>query len=218
MATVDKQVPDIHTLCGVIPPGRVTYFLRAAGRDAARALALHDWNESLGAAFYQLLQKVELGLRVKVESALAAAYGVTWFADPAFLRVSDWAVRQEIATASRRLMKDGLSVDADGLMAKASFGLWVGLMRPIFNPSVWMKQLRTAFPSLPVGQGRHELAALAAQAAFLRNRIDHHEPVIGLDLSALHTDMMILLSWIDPSLAARAKAGCTVQRLLRAKP
>lgn len=218
MATVNKQVPDIHSLGGVIPPGRVAHFLRAAGRDAVRALALHDWNEAMGAAFYQPLQKVELGLRVKVESAMAAAYGVVWFAEPAFLRVNDWAVHEEIATASRRLMKDSVHVDADGLMAKASFGLWVGLMRPIFNPPVWMTHLRTAFPSLPDGEGRHDLAVLAARAAFLRNRIDHHEPLIGLDISALHTDVMTLLHWIDPGLAARAKAGCTVQQLLRTKP
>ena len=218
MAAVNKQVLDIHSLGGVIPPGRVTQFLRAAGRDPVRALALHDWNEAVGGAFYSPLQKAELALRVKVESAMAAAYGATWFADPAFLGVNDWAVHAEITSASRRLMTDGAPVDADGLMAKASFGLWVGLLRPIFNPPVWMTRLRTAFPALPVGEGRHELAGLAARAAFLRNRIDHHEPLIALDVSALHTDLMTLLRWIDPALAARAKAGCTVQQLLRAKP
>ncbi len=218
MTAVKRQVPDISILGGVIPPGRVTHFLRAAGYDPVRALALHDWNEAVGAAFYPLLQKVELALRVRVESAMAAAFGAAWFADAGFKAITDWAVHEEIATSSRRLMSDGDAVDADGLMAKASFGLWVGLMRPIFNPAVWLDQLRTAFPSLPANEGRHELAALAARAAFLRNRIDHHEPLIGLDISSLHTDITKLLRWIDPVHAARAKAGCTVQQLLRAKP
>lgn len=183
-----------------------------------RALALHDWNEAVGAAFYCSLQKAELALRVKVECAMAASYGPAWFVDPDFLRINDWAVHNEIATATHRLMSRGAVVEANSLMERASFGLWVGLLRPAFSSPVWLTQLRTAFPALPTGTGRHELAMLGSRAANLRNRIDHHEGLIGLDLSRYHTDVMTLLGWIDPVLVARARAACTVQLLLRAKP
>lgn len=218
MAAVNNQLPNIHSLAGVIPLGRMNHFLRAAGWDPVRALALHDWNEAVGAAFYPSLQKAELALCVKVEAAMEMAYGSSWFADPAFLSVKDRAVSNEIAAASQRLIASSLAVDAAGIMAKASFGLWVGLLRPIYNPPVWMNHLRAAFPFLPQGEGRHELANLASHAASLRNRIDHHEPLIGLDLSADHSDLMTLLGWLDPPLLARARAKCTVQLLLRTKP
>ncbi len=217
MAAVTNQLPDIHSLLGLVPPARILRFYRAAGRDAQRALALHDWNEAVGAAFYPLLQKVELALTVKVESAMAAVYGPDWFADPTFLRAADYATRAEIAGTRRRLIAAGRPIDADGVMEKSSFGFWVGLLRPIFNPPVWMTQLSATFPALPLGVGRHDLAKLASAAATLRNRIDHHEPLIGLDLSARHSDIERLLTWIDPGLAARAD-GKAVQRLLRQKP
>jgi hypothetical protein len=217
MASVTNQLPGIYSLQGLIPPARIMRFFRAAGRDAQRALELHDWNEAVGAAFYPLLQKVELALAVKVESAMAAVYGPEWFADPAFLRAADYATRIEIAATRRRLMAAERLVDANGMMDKASFGLWVGLLRPIFNPPVWMTRLSTAFPSLPRGVGRHDLAQLASAAAFLRNRIDHHEPLIRLDLSACLADIRTLLTWIDPALAARAD-GKGIQLLLREKP
>ncbi|MEG3172140.1 hypothetical protein U1708_07925 [Sphingomonas sp. ZB1N12] len=202
----------------MIPPARSAAFLRAAGGDPERALALHDWNEAVGAAFYPMLQKAELGLRTKVGAAMEASWGPLWFTDPEFLRINDFAVHKEVATAIHRLMARDAVVDADGLMEKSSFGLWVGLLRPIFNPPVWMTRLRTAFPALPVTEGRHELASLASHAANLRNRIDHHELLIGLDLSTDHADVMTLLGWIDRSLAARARTTCTVRQLLRAKP
>ena len=218
MTAVTMQGLTIHSLAGAIPPARAAHFLRAAGGNAARALALHDWNEDMGAAFYSPLQKAELVLRVRVESALAATWGSTWFTHPDFVKNADWAGRNEIAAATHRLMAKGVPVDRDGLMDKASFGLWVGLLRPVFNPPVWMSQLRTAFPALPAGQGRHALAALASRAVNLRNRIDHHEPLIGLDLSRYHSDVMTLLEWNDPALASRARAASTVRQLLRAKP
>ncbi|MES3150906.1 hypothetical protein [Sphingomonas faeni] len=218
MATVRNQLPNIHTFASVIPPARATVFLRAAGGNPERALALHDWNEAVGAAFYPSLQKVELGLRAKVGAAMEATWGSDWFADPDFLRINDYAVHKEVATAIGRLKAREANVDADGLSDKASFGLWVGLLRPIFNPPVWMTQLRTSFPALPATVGRHELASLASHAANLRNRIDHHETLIGLDLSADHADVMTLLGWIDRPLAARARTTCTVRQLLRAKP
>jgi len=109
-------------------------------------------------------------------------------------------------------------IDAENVMAKASMGLWVGLLRPVYNPSVWSGRLRSVFPHLPAEQGRHELAQLASRAAVLRNRVDHHEPLIEMDLSRSYADLMRLLSWIDPALAARAGGTAAVPRLLRVKP
>ena len=218
MSPVKKQGLDIHCLTGLIPPARAAAFIRAAGGDPVKALKLHDWNEAAGAAFYAPLQKVELGLKVKVASAMAATYGPAWFVHPAFVEIDDWSVHNEIATTTRRLMAAGLPVDGDGMMEKASFGLWAGLLRGAFNPPVWMNQLRPTFPALPTDRKRHDLATLASRAVSLRNRIDHHEALIGLDLSLRHADTMQLLKWIDPALQARARGACTILQLLRAKP
>lgn len=181
-------------------------------------MALHDWNEQIGAAFYRPLQKAELALQVRVNDAFTTAYGDQWFQNPRFIRESTFADRKSIAEAINRLMKEGTDIDADAMMAKSSFGLCVGLLRPNFNPQVWSIQLRTIFPLLPHNQDRHAFAKLASRAASLRNRIDHHEPLIELDLSFQHSSLLKLLDWIDAGLAAKARADRTVPLLLRAKP
>jgi hypothetical protein len=92
------------------------------------------------------------------------------------------------------------------------------LLRPIYNPAVWSKELQRTFPALPAGEGRHGLAKIASHATWLRNRIDHHEPLVELDLSLSHSMILKALGWIDLVLAARARADTAVQQLLRAKP
>lgn len=217
-AETARQPLSIDALAGVIPAGRVGHFMRAAGFDPVRAAALHAWNEEVGAAFFGPLQKVELALRTKVESAFADVFGPCWFASPAFLAISDHADRRSLAEVRNRLVANDVPIDAQGVMAKASMGLWVGLLRPVYNPPVWSGRLRFVFPHLPAEQGRHELALLASRAAVLRNRVDHHEPLIEMDLSRSHADVMRLLRWIDPSLASRAGNSAAVPRLLRVKP
>lgn len=215
---VEKQLPPITSFARSLPAGRIQQFLRLAGFDAVRAQALHDWNEEVGAALYRPLQKFELALRTRVPAAFEAVYGPAWYRDPDFKISSNIADRNNIAAAIQRLMTEGSAVDTDSIMAKAPFGLCVGLLRPIYNPAVWSKQLATTFPALPGSEGRSGLANIASHAAWLRNRIDHHEPLIEIDLSFSHSRILKALSWIDLVLAARARTDATVQQLLRAKP
>lgn len=218
MTTVKNQLPPITSFARSLPAGRIRQFMRVAGHDPVRAQALHDWNEEIGSALYRPLQKFELALRARIPAAFEKVYGPTWYQEAAFRKSSDLADRKSIAEAIQRIMAEGLAVNADAIMAKASFGLCVGLLRPIYNPDVWSKELTNTFPALPPSEGRGGLAKIASHAARLRNRIDHHEPLVELDLSLSHSNILKALGWIDLVLAARARADTTVQQLLRSKP
>ena len=218
MTTLNKQLPPITSFSRSLPPGRIRQFMRVAGHDPVRAQALHDWNEQIGSALFRPLQKFELALRARIPTAFEAVYGPNWYRDPGFRQKSDPADRNSIAESITRLMAEGVPIEADAIMAKASFGFCVGLLRPIYNPEVWSKELHRTFPALPAREGRSGLAGIASHAARLRNRIDHHEPLVELDLSLSHSKILKALGWIDLVLAARARADTAVQQLLRAKP
>jgi len=218
VTTVKNQLPAITSFSRSLPAGRISQFMRVAGHDAVRAQALHDWNEEIGSALYRPLQKLELALRARIPTAFENVYGPAWYQDPDFRKKSDLADRKSIAAAIQRLMAEGHPVDADAIMAKAPFGLCVGLLRPIYNPTVWSKELANTFPALPVSEGRSSLAAIVSHAAWLRNRIDHHELLIEIDLSLSHSNILKALGWIDLVLAARARKDTSVQQILRAKP
>lgn len=218
MEKLNNQLPAITDLARSLSDARIRQFLRQAGHDPVRAQQLHDWNENIGAALFKPLQKIELALRVRINQAFTAAYGPDWFRAEAFLDRANYADRTSVAGAMQRLLRSGKPIDADAMLANSSFGLCVGLLRPLYNPDVWSQQLFPSFPQLPKHLGRHELAERASQAAQLRNRIDHHEPLIERDLSLDHQKLLELLGWIDHRLAAHAQRDRSVPQLLRAKP
>lgn len=218
MSPVNNQLPPLTSLAGSIPPGRIRHFLRVAGHDPVRAHALHEWNEKLGAALFRPLQKLELALRARVGGAFERVFGPDWYRDPGFQAIAAAADRNTIATAVQRLMKEAAPIDGEAVLAKASFGLCVGLLRPTYNPPVWSRELHRTFPGLPTTESRYSFAKLASEAAWLRNRIDHHEPLVELDLSLLHSNILQALGWIDSTVAALARGDSKVQELLRAKP
>lgn len=219
MATTALDQPcSIEALAGAIPSGRARRYMRAAGYDPVRSGALHAWKEEVGAALFGPLQKAELALRARVGGAFAGRLRPVLVRLARLPGVADHADRRSVADARARLMRAGAPIDAEGLAERASFGLWVGLLRPVYNPPVWSRLLRDAFPHLPASEGRHELAGLASRAAGLRNRVDHHEPLIDLDLSRAHADLARPLAWLDPVLVARGAAATALPRLLRAKP
>ena len=40
------------------------------------------------------------------------------------------------------------------IVAGLSFGFWVGLLQPKYNPDLWSSHLRVAFPHLPATETR----------------------------------------------------------------
>ena len=218
MLQVNNQLLSITDLHASLPAARLRYFMRASGFDPVRAQKLHDWNEEIGAALFGPLQRIELALRTRTNRAFTAAYGAEWYNATKFRQAAHHADRVSIAEARNRVVAAASDISAEAIMSKATFGLCVGLLRPTYNPDVWSKHLRSAFPLLPPTEGREDLAKRASQAASLRNQIDHHEPLIGRDLSRDHSRLLELLDRIDIALATRARADQRVQQLLRSKP
>lgn len=118
-----------------------------------------------------------------------------------------------------RRIRNRKQVENDGqVIAGLSFGFWVAMLQPRYNPAVWSAQLRSTFPSFPKEKGRKTLAQKVSNVVWLRNRIWHHEPIIKLDLSARHSEVLELLGWLSPEKAAWIRPYCRVPLLLREKP
>ena len=118
----------------------------------------------------------------------------------------------------RRIERKGLPLITAQVVAGLSFGFWVGLLQPKYNPEVWSSQLRGAFPHLPADETRVTLFKYAGDVATLRNRISHHEPIFKRDLLSDFGELMKLLAWICPETGKWIRPHCHVPALMRAKP
>jgi hypothetical protein len=135
-----------------------------------------------------------------------------------FPKIANCACKANIKTAIKRIRNKDQPCVTGRVVATFSFGFWVGLMQPRYHPDLWSSHLRVAFPYLPADKSYSDIAASAKRVADLRNRISHHEPILGMDLSNEFRVAMELLGWLCPRKAEWLRPACRVHQILRQKP
>ena len=200
---------DAARVADALSRERLAKYLARTGGDVGRALDLYAWNQEIGAALTVTLAQLEVCLRNQVSHALSDAYGPTWHR-VARLRHGHPAVQHELEKAESRITK-GATSTAD-VIAASDFNLWRELCKPAYAGVFWAKRVRLAFPHATVpGKEREVLADVHRRVDLLlklRNRIAHHEPIIGSNwekvgakLADRHREATELLAWMSPDLA-----------------
>ncbi|MET3889032.1 hypothetical protein ABIE41_000108 [Bosea sp. OAE506] len=197
---------------------RFETYLQAAGHNRTRAVALYIWNAKIGASFHIPIQAAEVALRNRVNHALVSEFGAEWWRETRYLNLADRERERDLETVKSRLVRKGIRLETDQIVAGLSFGFWVGMLHRRYNPPIWGARLRATFPHLPTAENRESLFRRCGEIAGLRNRISHHEPLIKLDAMKQHSDLLKLLSWICPATAQWVRPHCDLPTLVRAKP
>jgi hypothetical protein len=209
----------------VLSRERLTKYLTRAKGNTELALELYAWNQEIGAALTTTLSQVEVCLRNKIAAALADAYGAAWHRVARF-RYNHPEVQHELEKAEGRVKKVPSLPD---IIAASDFNLWRELCKPAYAGAFWAKRIPIAFPHmLLAGKEREALAELHRRVDLLvklRNRIAHHEPIIGSNweeigakLSDRHRDATKLLNWMDSDLARWVSAHDRFVTVLAARP
>jgi hypothetical protein len=209
---------EITAILKAISPDRFQTYRVASGFDEVRALELYLWNARLGEAFHTPIQAVEVGLRNSINSALSAVYTTNWWDCKNLFDILDEDRKGDLTTVFRRIRNRKQDLETGQVVAGLSFGFWVGILDGRYNPPIWGGQLRRAFPYLPNSNGRKSLHSRVKNVATLRNRISHHEPLIGRDVSADFSNIMTLLEWICPAKAVWIRPSCRVPEIIRERP
>lgn len=208
----------VRTLFKTLSAERMGTYMIAAGRDEGRALALYLWNARLGEAFHVALQAVEVALRNSVNSALIAEFGSHCWTNSAYLALIDHDRRADLELVTRRIRNRKLPENNGQVVAGLSLGFWVGMLQARYNPAIWSRHLRTAFPDFPHNRNRKSLAKAVSDIATLRNRISHHEPLLRRDHSEDYRLVMETLGWLCPVTRDWIKPYCRVPEIIRQKP
>ena len=189
---------------------RLSKYLARAVKNTRQALQLYVWNQEVGAALTPTLCSLEVCLRNGIASALADAYGRNWVRTPSF-RYGHEAIQIELSKAEDRTKKAVPSTP--DIIAASDFNLWRELCKPAYAGVFWGKRLPMAFPHIALpGKEREVLFEIHRRVDLLlklRNRIAHHEPIIGsnwepigVKLKDRHRDAAEILRWMSPEVAA----------------
>jgi len=182
---------------------RLGKYLIGAGSDLDKALLLYERNTRLSEAFYTPLQCMEICLRNRLNSALSATYGNTWF-NPGSAPLDQDAV-MKIADAKAYLGQARKPITPGAVVAELGFGFWIGLLGPRYDATLWRKAIYAAFTENGARMRRDRVHGRFNSLRRFRNRIAHHEPIFLNDLPSRHAEIIEATSWLCPDTAAWAR-------------
>lgn len=217
--------------------GRFSVYLTAAGADPALALDLYEWNTEISSAMLHDLSHLEVGLRNAYNDALEShgAYPKHWtlcggqvFAPiyrskKRFDRATraQIKVRVDVNEKPRKSLERAIS-EAGGhrappgkVIAQLMFGFWRYLSSAAHEVPLWRPVLHQAFIS---GTARPFVETRIGELHDLRNRVAHHESILGENVMLKHTYLLELAGAIAPELEAHITSTSRVPALLAARP
>ncbi|MFT4260085.1 hypothetical protein [Microbacterium sp.] len=215
-----------------LSPPRLGVYLNATGGDHTAALDLYEWNARLGAAFGHDLAHLEVALRNAYDRALTEHLGLSthWTAAGTQVFAPVLRVRKrgphgkvtvDINAKSRASLEraireaGGRKAPPGKVIAQLTFGFWRYLTSAAHEVTLWRPALHHAFPP---GTSRPDVDTRVGRLHELRNRVAHHEPLLGIDITARHGDLLHVAALLDPQLRAYIREHSTVADLVAARP
>lgn len=204
-------------LKNLLSPVRLARYEGVMAYDLQAALDLYVWNVGASSALYGPLQILEIVLRNALDAQLRALFGPNWPGDGAFRALSQRPVGHsrskrpvltrkiaEVEGRLRRARGHAFVPKTDDIVAGLNFGFWADLLHNSFEPQLWAPGLQHAFPnySRVMGAGytfsRAPVERRIGDLRALRNRIMHHEPLIGhANLADDYNRILETCAWID---------------------
>jgi hypothetical protein len=174
------------------------YLAWAAG-DRERAIDLYTLNAQISECLYTPLHMLEVALRNRIHTVLAAAAHDRWFDDPEFQKGNRQA--EQLAKAKVELAEDGKDLSPGRVVAALTFGYWTAFFGPGYEDT-WRKGLHAiARDSNGKSLRRKDFSAPLTPIRVLRNRIAHHEPILSWNLPKHHENIVLLTEWLSPPAA-----------------
>jgi len=164
---------------------------------------------------FGLIHHFEILLRNAIDGALGKSQPqlpitATWLLDFEALRLD--GIRQVIGAIGR--LERGKGVTRDRVVAGLPFSFWTDLFGRRYE-NLWRQRLHAAFPHGTLT--RKEIGVRLKRIQRLRNRVAHHDSLLGQDVISCLEEMLAMAAWIDPAargwLESRSDALETARRV-----
>jgi len=174
-------------------------YLKSAEGDKAKALELYEWGAETSSAAFEVVGHLEVLLRNALDRALREHFredhcGIPWFLMPT---PGGDHVSSAVAAVRERLRPQGQETRHQ-IVAGLGFGFWCGLLGPKYE-ELWRECLHRAFPGS--SGKRKQVATAVERVRKFRNRLAHHDSIIGLDVPFEMRQIIELAAYINADAA-----------------
>jgi hypothetical protein len=207
--------PVRRTMVGLLSAPRMSTYTRASGGDVEAAVDLYQWNLDVSMALFESIHYLEVAVRNRMDEALSRLAGpdADWLDAPPGIPLTPGTLAR-VAVARRNAGRPGREPTHGHVIAEITFGFWPYLLARNYSRTLWANALKGAFR--PASRG--DLHARLLAVADLRNRIGHHEPLIGLDTAAEYRRILTLAELVDPRLGWWIDTTSRVDAVNRRRP
>ncbi len=214
---------------------RFATYLAAANGSRPNALALYEWNIRAASAIQQDLCHLEIGLRNAYDTALRKHWPgpADWTNDPLGVFPRQRSTRGGKGTANPKAKVDvnatprtllmkarqdagGSAAQPGKVVAELSLGFWRYLSIKRHEKHLWVPYLHHAFP--PGTDRSRDVDSRIFRLHTIRNRVAHHEPLLGVNLLARLGDILDLAKLINPDLSAYIDSTTQIRQVVADRP
>ncbi len=173
---------------------RLAAYYDLADRDKVRAIKLYEHNTECSEALYGVIQGFEIALRNAIHNEMVSALGANWY-ERIKLQQYD---KDLVSKAKKKIRRKKRAIGPSRVIAELTFGFWVNLFAAHYEKALWVKHLHLiCLPKMKRSNLYNRLLYIRA----LRNRIAHHERIVGnRDLPKDYQDVLDAIGWISPGI------------------
>ncbi len=181
-------------------------YLAWANGDRTRAVALYTLNTRVSESLYTPLQMLEVTLRNRIHAVMQDAHHETWFQDEAIILKARQI--EQVGMAISDIQFDRKDVTPGRIVAALTFSFWTTMFGPDYE-TLWQQALHR-IARRPDGKGlrRKDFSGPLHPIRTIRNRIAHHEPVLGWDLRKHYGNILSMTEWLSPIAATWCRTHC----------
>lgn len=163
----------------------------------------------------------EIVTRNAVSEVLEARYGSQWPWSGGFERSlpdpqKGYNPRRDLAGARKN------RAETSSVIPELNFYFWQSLFTGRHDSRLWSQSLNQAFPQMQAHQtvqhSRREIFETLEQIRRLRNRVAHHEPILGRDLMMDYERIRFMISIRCPLTAQWMAEHQEATRFIQARP
>jgi hypothetical protein len=182
------------TLERYISGERLAAYYRLSRGDQWVAFKLYEKNAGLSGALYGVIQGLEVTVRNSIHNVMSEQLGCDKWYDRFQFAQSE---RAEIEKAKDSLLEKVQPTTPGRVLSELTFGFWVKLTGRVYEDTLWLPYLSRIFPIRVNRAVVHERFVLLKT---LRNRIAHHERIIGRTrpLPMEYEQTIEAIRWISP--------------------
>jgi len=192
---------------------RFSTYIVKAGHHQSYAIQLYLYNARLAKSLLFPLHVFEVVLRNAIDDVISSIYGVSWHNDASFLGMLSIESNNSLQKAIRR---SPLNAPKDDIVSQLTLDFWSNLFRAEYDRPLWQANMKRLLPNISVT--RKFLQKLVVQINKIRNRIAHHEPILDLNVSKIHQDIVDVVSYRSQDTANWLSAHSTVDIITRTRP